>query len=116
MTDNEFDIKNLTDDSRLIRTGEVLDNSNADRFSSLIMDLYSAEVKYVLIDMAELEFLSSAGIGSILGQVGLFRERGGDIILSNVGTKIMHILDVLNLVDYLTICESTEEATARCGI
>lgn len=116
MVDREFDIKILNDDSRLIHTGEVLDNSNADSFSSLLMELYSAEVKYVLIDMTKLEFLSSAGIGSILGAMELFRERSGDIVLTNVGHKIMHILDVLDLTDYLTICQSTEEATAWCGM
>ena len=116
MVEREFDIKTVNDDSRLIHTGEVLDNSNADSFSSLLMELYSAEAKYVLIDMTRLEFLSSAGIGSILGTVELFREQSGDIVLTNVGNKIMHILDVLNLTDYLTICQSTEEATAQCGM
>ena len=116
MVDRDFDIKAVSDDSRLIHTGEVLDNSNADGFSSLLMELYSADVKYILIDMAKLKFLSSSGIGSILGTVELFRERNGDIVLTNVCHKIMHILDVLNLTDYLTICQSTEEATARCGM
>ena len=116
MTDSEFYIKTLNDDSRLVHAGRVLDNSNADRFSSLLMGFYSAEVKYILIDMATLEFLSSAGVGSLLGTVELFRERSGDIVLTNVGSKIMHILDVLNLAEYLTICQSTEEAAAQCGI
>ena len=53
--------------------------------------------------MTRLEFLSSAGIGSIVGTVALFREREGDIILTNVGPKIKHILDVLDLADYLTV-------------
>ena len=116
MTDTEFNIETPNDDSRLIRTGEVLDNSNADRFSSLLMDLYSTGAKNILIDMDKLEFLSSAGIGSILGAVELFRERSGDIVLTNVSIKIMHILDILNITDYLTICKSAEEAAARCGM
>ena len=80
------------------------------------MDLYSADLNYIVIDMSELQFLSSAGIGSILGTVELFRERGGDIVLTNVGNKIMHILDVLNLAEYLTICESAEETRVRIGM
>lgn len=116
MSDQPFPVKVLNDDCRLIHAGHVLDNSNADTFSSMIMEMYSANIKFVLVDMSELEFLSSAGIGSILGTVELFRERDGDIILTNVGSKVSHVLEVLDLFDYLTICRSNEEATARCGI
>ena len=116
MADSEFDIKTINDDSRLIQTGRVLDNSNADGLSSLLMELNSAEVKYVVIDMARLEFLSSTGIGSILGTVALIRERSGEVVLTNVPNNIMHILDIVDLTNYLTICQSTEEATARCGM
>ena len=116
MAEHFFQVKCLGDDCRLIEAGHVLDNSNADTFSSMIMALYSDDIKHVLVDMSDLEFLSSAGIGSILGTVELFRERQGDIILTNVGSKVLHVLEVLDLSDYLTICGSNEEATMRCGV
>lgn len=116
MSDITFNVKTLRDDTRLIETGTVLDNSNADRFAMLITDLYAADMKYLIIDMSSLEFLSSAGVGSILGTVELFRERGGEIVLAHVGENIMHVLKVLDLTEYLTICPSTEEAAARCGV
>jgi len=116
MADHSFEVRSVNDDCRVIEAGHVLDNSNADVFSSIIMELYSADVKHVLVDMSETEFLSSAGIGSILGTVELFRERDGDIMLTNVGEKVLHILGVLDLADYLTICGTNEEATTRCGI
>lgn len=116
MTDRTFEVKTVTDDCRVIEVGSVLDNSNADVFSSIIMELYSSDIKNVLVDMSETEFLSSAGIGSILGTVELFRERGGDIMLTNVSDKVLHILGVLDLADYLTICGTNEEARAKCGM
>jgi anti-sigma B factor antagonist len=115
MTSVEFEIKSHNDTTQIVRTGTVLDNSNADSFSSLLMDLYSGGTKHVIIDMATLEFLSSAGVGAIVGTVELFREKDGDIVLTNVSDKISAILDVLSLSSYLTVCLSTEEATTRCG-
>ena len=116
MTDHTFEVRSLSDDCKVIEVGRVLDNSNADVFSSIIMELYSDDVRHLLVDMSETEFLSSAGIGSILGTVELFRERQGDIMLTNVGDKVLHILGVLDLAEYLTICGTNEEATARCGM
>ena len=53
--------------------------------------------------MEGLEFLSSAGVGSMLGTVEVSREMGGDIVLCGPSEKIVHILEVLDLCDYLTI-------------
>ena len=115
MSTNKFHFESLNDDTKVIRTGQVLDNSNADKFSTLIMDFYDNNITNIYIDMTLLEFLSSAGIGSILGTMELFRERQGDIILTNVGSKIIHILDVLNLTEYLTIYKSLDEALTQVG-
>jgi anti-anti-sigma factor len=115
MSENIFKMIAPEDDTRIIASGPTLDNSNAEEFSSLLMDLYSSDIRHVIVDMTSLEFLSSAGIGAIVGTVELFRERNGDIVLSSVSDKIMKILQVLSLSNYLTICTSTDEAMARHG-
>lgn len=112
MSEDIFKVIAPNDITRVITPGTVLDNSNAEEFSTLLMDIYSSEIKHVIIDMKTLEFLSSAGIGAIVGTVELFRERGGDIVLAHVSDKVMSILQVLNLASYLTVSLSTEDAIA----
>jgi len=116
MNDAKFDIETIGDHARRVCPGEVLDNSNADVFSGLLMSLYSNDIRFVMIDMKRLGFLSSAGVGSILGTVELFREKEGDIVLTNLSDKIYRILEVLNLDEYLTLCKSAEAARAKCGV
>ena len=70
--------------------------------------------KFVIIDMAELDFLSSAGVGSILGSIEDFRETGGDIILCNAPSTILHVFKVLDLDNYLTIKSTQAEAFSLC--
>lgn len=57
----------------------------------------------IRIDMSELQLLSSAGIGSILGAVEISREAGGDITIWNVPEKINAVLEMLDLHEYLTV-------------
>ncbi len=106
----------LRDDTVVVDPGPVLDNQNAHEMVKIISTGEKKGYKYVIIDMARLEFLSSAGVGSILGTVQSFRERGGDIVLCNVSDHIRHILEVLDLADYLTIRSDEKEAAAMCGI
>ena len=104
----------LSDDSIIINPGTVLDNSNARGMSETISRAQAEGWKYIVIDMSELRFLSSAGVGSILGGVERSRERGGDIILCDVPDKILHVLEILDLCGYLTIKSSGEIAQDLC--
>jgi anti-anti-sigma factor len=111
----EFQIEPRGDHIRRIIMPGVLDNSNADELASLLLDLHARDMQFVILDMSGLEFLSSAGVGSILSTVEMFRERGGDIILARVSEKIRHVLTVLDLHEYLEIHGTLEEADARCA-
>jgi anti-anti-sigma factor len=106
--------KNIDEESVVINPGKVMDNSNAHEVTKFITALQAEGCKSIVIDMSDLEFLSSAGVGSILGTVGRAREMGGDIILCNLSKRVLHILDVLDLCDYLTIEETEEAAREVC--
>ncbi len=98
-------------DTVRISPGKVLDNSNAHRMVDTITDAQAQGFKFILIDMTELEFLSSAGVGSILGTIEISRETGGDIILCNVPETVRHVLKALDIEDFLTIQSGCEKPT-----
>jgi len=110
-----FDHRVLHDDVLLINPGKTLDNGNAHEMVQALTDAQSNGFRFVIMDLATLEFLSSAGVGSLLGSVDLFREQGGDIILCNVPAAIMHILTVLDLTEFFTVRPNEQEAAIACG-
>lgn len=107
--------KNIDDNRVIIDPGKLVDNNNAHELVSVLLDLKEQGYKNIIINMARLDFLSSAGVGSIIGTLESFREAGGDIILCNVSEKILHILKILDLEDYLTITENEELAVKQCS-
>ena len=102
--------RELDDHTVVIDPGRVLDNSNAHEMTQLIDTVRAEGHTYVILDMSNLEFMSSAGVGSILASVGTVRESGGDIILCNLSEKIEHILKILDLCEYLTITSCEDSA------
>ena len=113
--DAPFETRKIDDDTLTIVTGNTLDNNNAHQMVEAITAAQKEGFKYIVIDMSRLEFLSSAGVGSIIGTVEISREKGGDIILLNLSDPILHVLKVLDLADFLTIKESTGAAASRNG-
>jgi anti-anti-sigma factor len=95
--------KRLGAETIVLKPGKVLDNTNAHEMTEAICGAQGEGFKNIIVDMQEMEFLSSAGVGSILGTVEVSRDMGGDIILCGPSEKIVHILEVLDLCDYLTI-------------
>jgi anti-sigma B factor antagonist len=109
-----FNYSRFNENTAIIKTGKTLDNSNAHEMVQIISDVQEQDYTFIILDISELEFLSSAGVGSILGSIEISREAGGDIIVCNASEKIIHILDVLDLTDYLTIKTTEEEAKQLC--
>ncbi|SYZ72071.1 hypothetical protein TRIP_C20186 [Candidatus Zixiibacteriota bacterium] len=115
MDSNKFTEQELTGHISLITLGNMLDNYNAEQLVQAILRAQERDFKYIIIDCERLEFLSSAGVGAILGTIETSRESGGDIILCNLSGTIAHVLQVLDLHDFLTTAATRQEALAICG-
>ncbi len=109
MSDSKIIQQQVNDNSLRIKTPGVLDNSNAHEMIEILIDAHKRGFVNIVIDMSDLGFISSAGVGSILGTVELFREVGGDIILCNLTPSVVHVFEVLDLTDYLTVRSELKE-------
>jgi len=116
MSQSEIQQSNLNDFTKILKPCGSLDNNNAHEMVDLISFAQSEGFKFILIDLANLEFISSAGVGSILGTVETSREAGGDIVLCNASPTVQHVFEVLDLTDYLTIKSDEEAARQACGV
>ena len=108
--------RRIDDNVVVICPEKALDNNNAHEMSEAITRAQSEGYKYIIVNLSRLDFISSAGVGSILGVVGSSRASGGDIVLCNASDKVRHIFEILDLCDYLNIVESEEAALNKCRV
>ncbi len=104
----------VSDKITTIVLGKMLDNNNAESIVRTIVGARDRGCTFLIIDCEKLEFLSSAGVGAILGTIEAFRHQGGDIILCSVSSTISHVLHVLDLHDFLTIKSNLRDAVEAC--
>ncbi len=75
---------------------------------------YEAEVakaKYKwIVDLSELEYISSAGLGSFVGVLSELRAQGGDILFVGLSQKLMKIFKVLGFTRIFKVFDSEGEA------
>jgi anti-sigma B factor antagonist len=116
MEPRTFTQRSLNRETLLLNSGATLDNSNVQELIKALSGAQGAGYKNIILDMAELEFISSAGVGAIFSKSEAARRHGGEIVLCNVSGNILYVLGELDVADHLTIKTSEQEAAAFCGV
>ncbi len=64
----------------------------------------------ILLDCRELNYISSAGLGAIMGLIENVRENGGDILLCSLQENVYAIFDTLGFTQLYRVFTSEAEA------
>lgn len=85
----------------IILSGE-LDEHTANFVRDEIDRLVGAKkVKQVIIDLSELEFMDSTGVGVMIGRYKKFKEKGVPVFISNPSTHAERIFKITGLYDIM---------------
>jgi anti-anti-sigma factor len=67
----------------------------------------------ILLDCRALHYISSAGLGAIMGLIEPVREHGGDIVLCGLQKNVHEIFDTLGFTQLYQVYDSQEAALRR---
>lgn len=81
-------------------------------FEGGIRELLEAGKTNIVLDFAEVSFISSAGLGILMSVIEEIRDAGGDLVLARVIPDVYRIFDLLEFTTLFAFHESIEEATA----
>ncbi|GAB4518552.1 MAG: STAS domain-containing protein [Anaerolineae bacterium] len=72
-----------------------------------------AEGKHkMVLDLAELKYISSSGLRTLADVLTRNKEAGGDLKLAAVNRKILRVLQIVGFDKFFSIYESVDQATA----
>lgn len=97
-------------DSRRIALAGRLDTHTYDKLDRLLAPVLGSSVRALVFDLAELEYISSAGIRSIFKARKAIEGRGGKVLVSNLQPQIQKVFDIVKAVPMNSIFSTTEEA------
>jgi anti-sigma B factor antagonist len=109
MTDLSIQVRTLDGASVLTPAG-FINAHTVMQFESALEDLIRHGQFNILINCANLNYISSAGLGAIMGQIETVRENGGDIMLSNLQEKVFLIFDTLGFTQLYRVFDREEDA------
>jgi len=87
-----------------------LDAHNVERFEKEILKLMGNNLVHIVVNCKELNYISSAGMGIIMGYLDEIREKGGDIKLCCVSERVYEIFDLVGFTEIYEFIEDEQAA------
>ncbi|HJU82704.1 MAG TPA: STAS domain-containing protein [Holophagaceae bacterium] len=81
-------------------------------FEGALERLVSDRRYTILLNCKDLSYISSAGLGAIMGLIETVRENGGDILLSNLQENVFAIFDTLGFTQLYRVFPDEDQALA----
>ena len=92
----------IKDDTCTLSLSGRLDTLTSPQLEEKLNEVFGKEYREVVIDLRELEYISSAGLRVLLyGQKNMPEK--GKLIIRNAGDQIMEVFELTGFVDILTI-------------
>ncbi|HSF14592.1 MAG TPA: STAS domain-containing protein [Vicinamibacteria bacterium] len=86
-----------------------LDTNTAVAFDTELDTMLESPIKVLVLDLAELEYLSSAGIRSLYRAQKLMKARAGKTLIVNPRPSVKKVFDIVKAVDLSSVFASVKE-------
>lgn len=111
-----FDIKSVNlpnneEGKAVFLTGSI-DASTNQTFEKRLSDILSSGTTSVMLVLTNVKYINSTGLGTIVKCVDNFREKGGDIKLVGVPTKVIALFEMLGLLALFETHDTLDSAVA----
>jgi anti-sigma B factor antagonist len=94
----------------MINAAGVFDADGSSSFMYILMALINGGVTRVIVDMNDLEFIDSLGIGTLINAAKQIRKKNGDLVLARVPDKIEKILQPVNIQRFIKMYATEQDA------
>jgi anti-sigma B factor antagonist len=100
----------VDDTTHVVSLRGEIDAVTAPRLGSRLFGLAGEGKRAVVVDLSDVTFMDSTGIGVLLNALHLFTVRHGKLVLVCPTERVMRPFQITGLAGHLTIYDSREKA------
>lgn len=110
MPDFAIETRKLRPDIIFISVRGFLDAHTYEELDRVIGECYDQGVHKLVVDLSRLDYISSAGAGVFIGNIGTAQDNDGNIVLVKPSPNVREIFDLLGLSQIFTFAQDTDSA------
>ena len=93
--------------------GSLLGEPDTTKVRRKVRRLVEEEVRKVVVDMSDLRWINSDGLGSLIAGLSSLRNAGGDLRLAKVSDNVQKILRITGLAKVFKVYSTVDAAVYR---
>ncbi len=90
--------------------GNVMGGEDTKEFNDLLHKLIDEGKKNIVVDLSDVKFMNSSGLGMMIGGLTTMKKAGGNLKLARVTEKIESLLIITKLITIFEFYENVDEA------
>lgn len=112
MSDFSIELTSLPKSVELIRVSGYLDAHTFEQLDTCLSNLFEKGKVRIVVDLEKVDYISSAGAGVFIGNIGKAQDQGGNIILLKPSPNVQEVFELLGLTQIFTLVNTREAALA----
>jgi len=106
-------LQDREEDVAIVAPSGRIDSDSASRLGTALAQLAAAGERRVVVDLADVEYISSPGLGVLFTLAKRMRETGGALALCALGSQVRRVFELAGFTPHFTITANRAEAVAR---
>ncbi|MCD6380025.1 STAS domain-containing protein [bacterium] len=99
----------------IVHVSGFIDTTTSSELEKGIKQLLREQRFDIIIDLADVDYVSSAGWGIFISEIKKIRENGGDLKLASMVGDVYEVFELLEFQTILESYDNVEEAVASFG-
>jgi anti-anti-sigma factor len=95
--------------------GKLSLGRESQKIETLVEDLARRGALKTIMDMSQVDYIDSAGIGLVALAAGKLREAGGRLVVVAGEGKVLQLLNLTQVSMLVTVCPTVDEGVASFG-
>lgn len=100
----------------LVRLIGELDHHTAEELRAKVEEKLQREVKHIVLNLEQLSFMDSSGLGVILGRYKQVKAIGGEMVVCAISPAVKRLFELSGLFKIIRLEENEEYALQTLGV
>ncbi|MBW4652992.1 MAG: STAS domain-containing protein [Kaiparowitsia implicata GSE-PSE-MK54-09C] len=93
---------------QVVQPTGVLDGTQLEQFHHQISEAINAGASTVLVDLAQISFMDSSGLGALVSAFKTMRARGGELCVCSLNEQVRILFELTSMDRVMQIFENRE--------
>ncbi|NJK59938.1 MAG: STAS domain-containing protein [Oscillatoriales cyanobacterium SM2_1_8] len=93
-----------------------LDVTNAAQFRSQVNTAIAAKAQYLIVDLADVNFMDSSGLGALVAALKAVRASGSELVVCSLSEQVQMLFDLTSMSKIFKVYRSRRDFAEKEGI